>query len=166
MEGLSADNLISAFEVVFSEYSIPKRIMSDAGSNFISEKFKNFCNGLNVEQAVSSSYHNQINITVEACIKFMKHSMIKFFDSGSDIHTALLQIRLTPLGQGLPCPATLLFNCLVRGIMPIIDRPLINTNNDDEHDTALVNRQYRNEQGIDTSKNFAFLPIGSTVAVQ
>ena len=49
--------------------------MSDAGGNFISEKIKNFCNSLNVEQAVSSSYHNQSNRQVEACIKFIKHTI-------------------------------------------------------------------------------------------
>ena len=80
--------------------------------------------------------------------------MKKCFESGSDIHIDLLQIRSTPLGQGLPSPATLLFICPVRGIMPIIDRLQINTNNDDEHHTALVNRQYKNEQGKDTSKTF------------
>ena len=92
--------------------------------------------------------------------------MKKCFDSGSDMHIALLQTRSTPLGQGLPSPATLLFNCLVRGIMPRIDRLPINTDNDDEHHTALVNRQHRNQQDIDTSKNFVSLPIGSTVVVQ
>ena len=39
---------------------------------------------------------------------------------------AMLQIRTTAMGQGLPSPAMLLFNCPVRGIMPVIDRPPIN----------------------------------------
>ena len=56
MDGLSADSLIAAVKVIFVEYGIPHRIMSDAGSNFISEKFKNFCKSLNIKQAVSSSY--------------------------------------------------------------------------------------------------------------
>ena len=34
-------------------------------------------------------------------------------DSGGDIHMALLQICTTPLGQGLPSLAMLLFNHLV-----------------------------------------------------
>ena len=140
--------------------------MSDVGSNFISEKFKNFCNSLNIEKAVSSLYHHQSNRQLKACIKFIKCTMKKGFNSGSDIYIALLQIRSTPLGQGLPSPCTLLFNCLVRGIMPIIDRLLINTNNDDEHHTVLVNKQYRNEQGIDTAKNLVSLPIGSPAVVQ
>ena len=92
--------------------------------------------------------------------------MKKCSDSGSDIHIAPLQMRSTLLGQGLPIPVTLLFNCLVRGTMPIIDRSPINTDNEDGHHTALVNRQYRNEQGIDTSKNLVSLPIGSTAVVQ
>ena len=58
MEGLSADSLISAFKAVFSEYGIPKKIMSDAGGNFISEKLKNFCNSLNIEQAISSLFQH------------------------------------------------------------------------------------------------------------
>ena len=52
MEGLSADSLIAAVNFIFAEYGIPHRLMSDAGSNFISEKFKNICKSLNIEQAV------------------------------------------------------------------------------------------------------------------
>ena len=153
-------------KVVFSEYGIPKLLTSDAGGNFISEKFKNFCNSLNIEQAVSSLYHHKSNGQVEACIKFIKSTMKKCFDSGSDVHIALLQIRTTPIRQGLLSPATLLFNCQVRGIMPVMNRLPINTDNDEEHHKALVNRQCKNEQGKDTPKNFVSLPIGSTVAVQ
>ena len=85
---------------------------------------------------------------------------------GGDIHIAMLQMGTTPLGQVLPSPATLLFNCPVRGIMPVMDRLLINTNNDEEHHKVLTNRQCRNDQGNDTFKKFVSLPIGSTVVVQ
>ena len=53
---------------------------------------------------------------------------------------ALLQIRSTPLVPGLPSPETLLFNYPITGIMPIINRPLIVVNNDDEHYEALIKR--------------------------
>ena len=164
-EGLSADSLIAAFKVVFSEYGIPKKIILDAGGNFISETFKNFCNSLNIEQAVSSSYHHQSNRQVEACIKFIKYTMKKCADSRNDMHIALPQIKTRLQGQGLPSPAMLLFNCLVRGIMPVINRMLIGTD-DDEHHKALVDRQCKNDQDKDTSKNLVFLPIASTAAAQ
>ena len=58
---------------------------------------------------------------------------------------AMLQIRTTPLGQGLPSPAMLLFNHPVRGIMPVMDRPPININNDDEYHQTLMHRQGKND---------------------
>ena len=51
---------------------------------------------------------------------------------------AMLQIRTTPLGQGLPSPAMLLFNFPVRGIMPVMDRPPINVDNDDKNHQTLM----------------------------
>ena len=46
--------------------------MADAGGNFVSEKFKEFCRNLNIEQAVSSTYDHQSNEQVDACIKIIK----------------------------------------------------------------------------------------------
>ena len=83
-----------------------------------------------------------------------------------DVHIALLQIKTTTLRQGLPSLAALFFNHPVRGIVPVMDRPPINTDNDEEHHKALTNRQWRNYWGNDTFKNFVSLPIGSTVAFQ
>ena len=65
IEGLSEKSLIAAVKIIFAEYGKPYRLMSDAGSNFISEKLKSFCNSLNIKQAVSSSYHHQSNGQVE-----------------------------------------------------------------------------------------------------
>ena len=59
----------------------------------------------------------------------------KCIDTKSDINIALLQIRLTLLGPGLPSLAMLLFN------HPIISRPLINSNNDDDQYEALVSKK-------------------------
>ena len=61
MDGLSAESLITTVKVIFAEYGIPHRLMSDAGTNFVSEKFKSFCRSINIEQAMSSLYHHQSN---------------------------------------------------------------------------------------------------------
>ena len=74
MEGLSTENLIATAKVIFAEYGIPCKLMSDAGTNFVSDKFRKFCSSLNIEQAVSSANHHQSNRQVEACIKFIKHT--------------------------------------------------------------------------------------------
>ena len=79
---------------------------------------------------------------------------------------ALLQICSTPLGQGLQSLAALLFNHLVCGVMPIIDRKPIGGDNDDKHHSVLVHRQHKNDTNNDASPILASIPIGSTVVVQ
>ena len=81
--------------------------MLDAGSTFISEKFKEVCKWLNIEQAVSLSCQHQSNGHVEACIRLIKEILKMCIYTNAKLHIALLQIRATPLGQGLPSPATL-----------------------------------------------------------
>ena len=78
----------------------------------------------------------------------------------------LLQIRTTPLWQGFPSLATLLFNCLVHGIMPVIDRKPVSVDNDDELHKKLTHRQGKNDPNNDTLQVFVSIPIGSTVVVQ
>ena len=95
LEGLSAESLITTTKVIFAKYGIPQKIMSDAGTNFVSEKFQHFCKTINVEQAVSSAYHHQSNRQVETCIKFIKCAFKKCTNSGGDINMALLHIHTT-----------------------------------------------------------------------
>ena len=107
---MSAESLILAWNVIFSEYGLLKRIMSDVGDNFISDKFRQLCKCMNIEHVTSSSYYHQSNGQVEACVKFMKCTMKKCIENNDDIHIALLQIRAMPLEPGLPSQARLLFN--------------------------------------------------------
>ena len=72
LEGLSVDNLIKTVKTIFAKYGITHKIMSDMGSNFVSDKFQQFCKSVNIEQAISSAYHHQSNGQVEACIKLIK----------------------------------------------------------------------------------------------
>ena len=71
-EDLSVDSLNTGMQTYFLEYILPKKIMSDAGGNFISDEFKTFCKNLNLQQVVPSSHHHQNNRQVQACIKFIQ----------------------------------------------------------------------------------------------
>ena len=65
---------------------------------------------------------------------------------------ALLQICMTPLGQGLPSLAMLMFNRPVCGIMHVLDcKPLVK-DCDDECHAKLTERQQKNNN--DTSAIF------------
>ena len=67
--------------------------MSDAGGNFVSERYKELCRNLNIQQAVSSSYCHQSNRQVDTYIKFIKLTLMKCFQTNADINLGLLQIR-------------------------------------------------------------------------
>ena len=122
------------------EYVLPKQIMSDTGSNSVSEKFREFYTYLNTEQTVSSSYHHQSNGQVEACINIIKHTIKKCFDANADVNLASLQIRSTPLGPGLPHHLMLLIKHSIRGILPVLCRSTINDDNNDDHYEDLVDK--------------------------
>ena len=49
---ISADNLIITFKIIFAEYGLPSILMLDAGTNFISEKFQDFCWHLDIHHVV------------------------------------------------------------------------------------------------------------------
>ena len=50
---MSSESLILACKVILSEYELPKRIMSDVGGNFVSDKFRQFCTYMKIEQVTS-----------------------------------------------------------------------------------------------------------------
>ena len=54
-EDMSIERLIITCKVIFSEYGLLKKIMSDAGGNFISDRFWQFYKCMNIEQVTSLS---------------------------------------------------------------------------------------------------------------
>ena len=136
--------VVKRLEGLSAEYGIPHKIMSDAGTNFVSDKLQKFCNSINVEQAVSLANHHQSNGQVKACITFKKHTFTKCAKSGGDINMAILQIQITLLGQGLLSLATLMFNRQVWDIMSVLECMPIGKDNDDEHHSKLIDRKNKN----------------------
>ena len=74
---------------------------------------------------------------VEACIKFIMDTIKNALILNRDIHLALFQIYLMPIEAGLPSPITMLFNRLIRGLLPQMNRNPININSDDLHHEAI-----------------------------
>ena len=74
LERLSAESLVNTVKIIFAEYGILGKIMSNVGTNFVSDMLQQFCKSIKVEQAVLLAYHHQSNGHVKACIKFIKHT--------------------------------------------------------------------------------------------
>ena len=71
---MSTDSLIPACKVIFSDYGLAKKIMSDAGCNSISDKFKQFCKKYEHITSYIITVTSPKQWKVEACIKFIKHT--------------------------------------------------------------------------------------------
>ena len=70
LNSLSADDLVQLTKLIFAEYRLANKIVSDLGANFTSETFKDFCRNMNIEQTITLSHHHKSNGQVEVCIKF------------------------------------------------------------------------------------------------
>ena len=74
VESMMAEDQIWVTKFVFIQFGLPQKFLSDTGTNFVSEQFKEFCRCLNIDQAATSSYPEWSNEQVEACIKFVKYT--------------------------------------------------------------------------------------------
>ena len=100
VNSLSVDDLVQMIKLMFAEYGLPKKIVSDLCANFIAETFKAFYRKMNIQQTTISSYHHQSSGLVKAYIK-LQHTIKKCFDTNRDIHLALLQIHSTLISHAL-----------------------------------------------------------------
>ena len=86
--GLNSDALIQACKITFTEFQFPSKLISDAGTNFVSEQFHEICRCLYKYNAVSSLYTYQSNGQAEACMKFVKCTT-KCYETNTEINLAL-----------------------------------------------------------------------------
>ena len=50
VDDMSTESLVIACKVIFSEYGLTKKTMSDGSGNFISDNFRQFCKCMNIER--------------------------------------------------------------------------------------------------------------------
>ena len=71
-DGLSIEQLIKCFEILFAKYQLKCMMILYATHNYISDKFKTFYLNLRFEQGISPSYNHQSDSKAEACINSKK----------------------------------------------------------------------------------------------
>ena len=161
----TADNLLTTCQIIFREYQLSSKIISDKGSNFTSDSSRN-------SSDVTS--FTMLCFILQPPEKWMGRGMHKINKMNheemfwnTDVYHNLLQIQLTPTEPKLPSPVTLLFSRLAKGLLPKFNRPCMFFGyDDDEHYTALTKKQPNNGTGHDTSENILFMSTRSTVVIQ
>ena len=160
----SARSLVNTTQQIFGEYGLPKKIISDAGTNYTSREFQEFCVRNNIEHKTSSSYHHSANGQAERVIAVIKQIFKKCEKTGENPYIALLYLRVTPISRDLPSPARLMGRKL-RTLLPEADFENI----DDYLKERFRERQRIMKEQHDKHRGARSLPqrnIGDKVMVQ
>ena len=116
----AASPTVRAMKGVFSEYGIPKKVVSDNGGHFTAYECEKFAEMYDFEFVLSSPDYPRGHGLIERHIQTVKKCMKKCDNSGSDFELAMLNLRATPLSHNLPSPAELLGNRKLRTRLPTV----------------------------------------------
>ena len=75
IEDHSTQLMVKMLQIVFSDFGIPRTLVTDRGSNFMSTVFAYFCTNMDIIHKVTSAYHHQLNFAergVQTIKKLMK----------------------------------------------------------------------------------------------
>ena len=113
----TTEAVIKVLNNVFINFGLPERIICDNGPCFKSEKFRCFCDQLDVGHVTSSPYHHQSNGRAEREIAIVEQ-ILKKSASDTDITKTLIAYLDTPISGTLPSPAEQFYSSLSMSMKP------------------------------------------------
>ena len=108
LPNLQSGTVISKLKSMFSRFGIPKKIVTDNGTQFSSLEFKNFSEKWEFVHVTSSPLYPRSNGLAERFVQTVKRMFIKSSDDGTEWQLALLNFRNTPISGEKYSPAQLL----------------------------------------------------------
>ena len=91
----SAKDIISCLQALFNIFGIPRRIVTDNGSSFVSDELLHFTNSFGIQHSTSSVYFPSSNGLVERLHRTLKHRLDKLLFDGLEFTSALQQTLFT-----------------------------------------------------------------------
>ena len=154
-------DVIRMLKTIFSEFDIPRKVISDNGPQYAAQDFKKFSIKYGFDHMTNSSHYHQANGKVERLVATVKNNLQKCKETNEDPALALLAVRNTPIATNLPSPAQLMFQRTVGDELSF--KSLL------QHNTAKVINQHRQRlvQRYDSrDRDQPDLTIGRSVCIQ
>ena len=124
IRSITATSIVNCLNKVFATHGLPLQIMTDNGSQFISEEFGNFMEENNISHHRVTPYWPAANGEVERFNKVLKKAIQTSHTEGKDwkfeLYKFLLAYRTTPHCTTNESPAYLLMNRKVKSKLPEI----------------------------------------------
>ena len=127
---LSTECLVQQLKPIFATHEIPAVLITDNGSNYSSQEFRDFNNSFEICHVTSSPHHHKSNGKAESAVKIMKGIVAKAQKEGKHMWKAILEWRNTPTPGMSSSPVQRLLSRRTRSMLPcssIMFKPAIQT---------------------------------------
>ena len=159
LQSLHSVSVIKHLKDIFTEIGVPRCIVSDGGTQFTSQEFKDFTRTWGIQHTVTSPTNAQSNGQAEHFVQTIKNSLTKAIEGGEDLHLAILTYITTPLNHSLPSPAELLNSRKYRCLLPVQIKQQNHTHQyrnimqrQKHHQTKYYNRNARDLPSLKTGR--------------
>lgn len=130
LRDLSSSTVITKLKRHFAVHGSPHKVFSDNGTQFSSQRFKEFAAAWDFTHTTSSPEYPQANGLAERAVRSAKHLMEKSRRDGSDVFQNLLNLRNIPRDETLGSPAERLMSRQTRTTLPISKSILVPASKD------------------------------------
>ena len=147
---------IEQLRSIFATHGLPEMLVSDNGSVFTSDEFKDFTKSNGIRHVTSAPYHPASNGLAERAVQTFKESMKKFSNGSIPTRVShfLFAYRNTPHTTTGSSPAELLFNRRPRTRLDLM-RPSVGArvqkkqyNQKQSHDKSAKPRSFKEQDNV------------------
>ena len=149
LNNITSETVISHLKAIFEEHGIPERLISDNGTQYTSEAFRNFSRVWGFEHITSSPNYPQSNGFAERMVQTVKNLLQKCKESGADPHLAMLCLRTTPVSHNIQSPAELLNARVYQSNLPAMTKTALRTEGLEHTNSLLQQRQDKQKEDYD-----------------
>ena len=119
LQSLHSVSIIKHLKEIFTDKHVPRHIVSDGGTQFISQEFKDFTRRWDIQHRITSPTNAQSNGQADHFVQTIKNNLTKAMEGGEDLHLSILSYITTPMNHSLPSPAELLNSRKFRCLLPL-----------------------------------------------
>ena len=152
LQSMTATHVTEHMKAIFSEYGVPKSIVTDNGQCYSSEYLKEMMKKMDIHHITTSPHHHPSNRLAEGYMRIIMSLLQKAKETGDDPHDVIFINSSTPLMDTLPSPFEML-----HGQKPISDLPQIQYNSTITSDSLCTKDKHQEK----SDENI--LPIGTKV---
>jgi hypothetical protein len=158
--------VIRAMEQMFAKYGIPEKMITDNGTQYVSDEFKKFSREYGFDHSTTSPRFPQANGKAERAVGVCKQLMQKSLIAKSDFYVALLDFRNTPQAEIGLSPAQRMFGRRTRSLIPAVSKKFEQQQLPNVKQRIESSRAKQKQYFDEGSKELPELKVGDTVRMR